>query len=103
MRLRNSMRTATLSAVSFLAVTGFAAAQDATIEAGRLLFLETAGDVGCASCHRDDASGDVGPNIQGVDAGFIRDAVHGGVEDMAFLELTDTEIEQVAAFLATLK
>lgn len=77
-------------------------AQDDMVEAGKKIFLETAGDVGCASCHREDASGDVGPNIQGMDVDTILNALHGGVEDMGFIELSDTEVEQVAAFLATL-
>lgn len=69
---------------------------------GKVIFEETAGDVGCAACHRPDATGDVGPNIQGRTAADIRAALNGGVEDMQFIELTEDEIQQVAEYLAYL-
>ena len=100
--LGTKLASALVLAMPLAIGSGAALAQDDMIEAGRTIFLETAGDVGCASCHLEDASGDVGPNIQGMDVDTIRNALHGGVEDMGFIELTDTEVEQVAAFLATL-
>lgn len=66
---------------------------------GKEIFQETAGGVGCASCHREDAGGDVGPNIQGRTFEDIRAALDGGVEDMGFIELTDEEVRQVAEYL----
>ncbi len=69
---------------------------------GKVIFEETAGDVGCASCHLYDATGDVGPNIQGRTSADIRAALDGGVEEMAFIELPDDAIEQVADYLAFL-
>ena len=68
---------------------------------GMKIFLETAGGVGCASCHREDASGDVGPNIQGRTAADIREAL-ASVENMDFIELTDKEIDEVATYLGYL-
>ena len=102
MRVRTTVRTATLAGVFFLAFNSFATAQDEVVGAGRLLFLETAGDVGCASCHRDGASGDVGPNIQGRTAAEVRAALAGGVKDISFIDLTVEEIDQVADYLAFL-
>jgi len=75
-------------------------AQDDQVAAGKLLFEETAGDVGCASCHGMDAKGDAGPDIRGRTADDIHYAKE-NVEDMNFLELTDQDIEAVAAYLAT--
>lgn len=89
------------AAVSVLGFTGIASAQDDMVAAGKVIFEETAGDVGCAYCHAADASGDVGPNIQGMDAETIRSAVHGGIAEMEFFDLSDDEIDQVAAYLAT--
>ena len=73
------------------------------IEQGRVIFEETAGGIGCAACHGMDAKGD--PNIgsadiRGAGADRIRGAL-ASVEMMAIVELTDEEIEAVAAYLAT--
>lgn len=68
---------------------------------GKRIFEETAGGVGCASCHLEDGTGDVGPNIQGRTAKEIREAL-GRVEKMAMIELTETEIDQVAEYLGIL-
>jgi mono/diheme cytochrome c family protein len=68
---------------------------------GKRIFEETAGGVGCASCHLEDGTGDVGPNIQGRTAGDIIDAL-GRVEKMSMIELSQKEIAQVAEYLAIL-
>lgn len=73
---------------------------EAVVFPGKEIFLETAGGVGCASCHNDDATGDIGPNIQGRSAADVRAALNGGVEDMGFIELTTEEIDQVVEYLA---
>jgi mono/diheme cytochrome c family protein len=96
-----TLTTAVCAAVSVFGFTVAATAQDNLVDAGKVIFEETAGDVGCAYCHAADASGDVGPNIQGMDVDTIRNAVHGGIAEMEFFDLTDDEIDQVAAYLAT--
>lgn len=77
-----------------------AQADDDLIAKGKLIFEETAGGIGCASCHSMDATGDVGPNIQGRVVADIEYALS-SVEDMAFLELSADEISAVEAYLAT--
>ena len=71
---------------------------------GREVFL-TAGGVGCVACHGPYAEGDVGigPYNRGMDEAAIRRALAES-EEMAFLqdELSDSEIEQVAAYYAAL-
>ena len=68
---------------------------------GKVIFDETAGGVGCASCHQEDATGDVGPNIQGRTENDVRMALD-SVEDMGFIELTNEEIGQVSIYLGYL-
>jgi len=74
--------------------------EDTAVEAGRIIFEETAGGVGCAVCHGHFALGDVGtgPYIRGVSEQTIREALD-TVADMDFLSLTDDEIQGVAAYL----
>jgi mono/diheme cytochrome c family protein len=71
----------------------------ATVYPGKLIFEETAGDIGCATCHEVDATGGAGPNIQNRTAADIRAALDGGVKQMSFIELTDEEVDQVAEYL----
>jgi mono/diheme cytochrome c family protein len=69
---------------------------------GELLFQQTAGDVGCQYCHGTDAKGLVGPDIREADASKIQFAL-GKVEAMAFIYLTEEEIQDVAAYLQSLE
>ena len=78
-----------------------AVAQDAldpTAAAGKIIFEETAGGVGCQSCHGMDATGDVGPDIRGRSSADILAQLQTN-EEMAFIELTDEERDQVATYL----
>ncbi len=69
---------------------------------GRELFEVSAGGVGCASCHGSFALGDieVGPNIRGVSADTIKNALE-NVEVMEFLasQLKDEDITAIAEYL----
>ncbi len=65
---------------------------------GKKIFEETAGGVGCASCHGKDAAGGFGPSIHDRDPVAILNALR-TVEDMAFIKLTDEEIAAVGAYL----
>jgi mono/diheme cytochrome c family protein len=70
---------------------------------GEEIFQETAGGVGCASCHGTDARGGGGaPNIVGRDARAIERALD-RVGQMGFIELDQQEIEAVAAYLRALR
>lgn len=59
---------------------------DPEIAAGKVIFEETAGGVGCQSCHGIDAKGGFGPDIRGANAGSIREQLMGN-EDMQFIKL----------------
>lgn len=74
---------------------------DDLVVKGEEIFQVTAGDVGCQLCHGTDATGVIGPDIRGMDATFIKNALR-AVADMEFMELNDDEIEAVAAYLKTL-
>ncbi|MBI3962926.1 MAG: hypothetical protein HY335_09250 [Deinococcus sp.] len=78
-------------------------AETALLNQGRLIFEETAGGVGCASCHGHFALGDRGiaPNIRGASEERIRNALN-TVQNMDFLNLVDEEIRAVAAFVGGL-
>lgn len=71
---------------------------DPEVAAGKVIFEETAGGVGCQSCHGIDASGDSAPDIRGQDARAILQQLRRN-ENMQFIELTKSEIDQVAAYL----
>lgn len=68
---------------------------------GEAIFQRTAGGVGCQYCHGTDAAGDIGPTLLGRGAGDIVGALD-RVEMMGFIYLEPTEIQAVAAYLATL-
>ena len=73
------------------------------IAAGRLLHEETAGGVGCASCHGMNAKGEgLAPDIRGVDAGQIMDGLK-NTEDMREIALSKNQINQLVAYFASLK
>lgn len=77
-------------------------AQDATLspeaEAGRVIYEETAGGVGCQLCHGMDGTGDIGPDIRGVDPTLILDQLRSNSQ-MEFITLSEQEVEQVALYL----
>lgn len=72
------------------------------LKEGEDIFLRTAGGVGCQYCHGEDGRGSVGPSIRGKSAEAIRQAL-GTVLQMSIIELTDEEIEAVAAYLKYLE
>jgi DNA-binding beta-propeller fold protein YncE/mono/diheme cytochrome c family protein len=84
-----------------------AAAAPATanpVTLGRTIFEETAGGVGCASCHGMDGAGNNamgGPDIRGATEDRVRPAL-AGVEAMSTIKLTDAEIAAVVAHLQRL-
>lgn len=71
---------------------------DPLAAAGKRIFEETAGGVGCAACHGMDAHGGIGPDIVGVDSVVIFEQLASN-EQMAFIELTEDEVAQVAAYM----
>lgn len=104
------MRNSSMALIALLAAavlpiahvaSGADAALDPSVAAGKIIFEETAGGVGCMSCHGQDATGDFGPDIVGMDAAMIQVQLESN-ENMTFIELTDEEVEQVAAYLAYL-
>ncbi len=56
---------------------------------------------GCAGCHGADASGGVGPNIQGESADEIFSALTGGSHPITISTLTEQQAADLAAYLAT--
>ncbi len=100
----------TLSALSLalLLPTGIALAtpeDDALIAAGKVVYEETAGDVGCAMCHGMNAAGDPelgAPYIRGASAAQVDSALHGAVPMMDFLELSPADQVAVLAYLQSL-
>ncbi len=77
---------------------------DEQIAAGKLLFEKTAGGVGCALCHGIDGKGDpvyASPSNRGATAEQILDAIETRPQ-MAFLVLSNDEVQAVAAYLKVL-
>ncbi|MBU1176357.1 MAG: cytochrome c [Alphaproteobacteria bacterium] len=73
------------------------------VAAGQRLHEETAGGVGCASCHGMNARGEgLAPDIRGVTADQIIDSLK-NTEDMREIALTKADINDIVAFLAMLK
>lgn len=107
-RIRPLVAMALLAAIMALCppATGRALdLDDPLVAAGKVLYEETAGGVGCATCHGTDGSGNPdagGPYIRGVAASTFKSAVHGGVPAMEFLGLKSTEEKQVFAYLTYL-
>lgn len=98
---------ATLAAVSATALwAGTVQAQDAELLAkGKLLFEETAGEVGCAMCHGMEATGDAdagAPSIRGVTDAQMKSALGGAVPVMEFIQLNDADRKAVHAYLQSL-
>ncbi|QLL43998.1 c-type cytochrome [Sulfitobacter pontiacus] len=99
--------TPRLGGALFLALIGSAAAADASLDAGRALFNETA-QPQCALCHslKDaGAEGEIGPNLDDFKPTVeqVRSAVTSGIGIMpGFAEtLTDAEIETLSTYVAT--
>jgi mono/diheme cytochrome c family protein len=77
---------------------------DEQIAAGKILFEKTAGGVGCALCHGIDGKGDpvyAAPSNRGATADQILDAIETRPQ-MAFLVLSNDEVQAVAAYLKVL-
>ncbi|UCH24421.1 MAG: cupredoxin domain-containing protein [Trueperaceae bacterium] len=70
------------------------------IAAGRLLFEQTAGGMGCAVCHGNFGMGDLGMGsyIRGIGEQQVRDSLE-SVEAMASLSLSEEEIRAVTTYL----
>lgn len=71
---------------------------DDVLAQGKLIFEETAGGIGCATCHGMDGSGDMAPANAGADESMVREALN-GVEDMSMIKLKHNEIAAVTAYL----
>lgn len=100
LELNNGQKRALFAYLQYL-YTAPEALIDPVALPGQVIFEETAGGVGCQTCHGMDARGDHGPDIRGRSAADIREAL-GRVEDMEFIELTKDEIEQVSIYLTYL-
>jgi DNA-binding beta-propeller fold protein YncE/mono/diheme cytochrome c family protein len=73
-------------------------------ERGKVIFEQTAGGVGCASCHGMNGAGDANlgtPDIRGADEARVRTAL-AGVSFMSGIRLTDAELAAVLVHLRTL-
>lgn len=75
--------------------------QEELIAQGELIFMETAGGVGCQFCHGKDAAGMVGPDIRGATGLMVQGALD-RAPDMAFITLEPWEFYAIEAYLATL-
>jgi len=64
---------------------------------GKTLF-----ETNCMVCHAADASGNIGPNIQGEDFDDIRLHAIDGHEGHTMFDLTDDDLRDIEAHLATL-
>ena len=90
-------------ATAFLASAGLAEVKgpddDPVVAQGKDLY-ENVGGFGCLACHGNDASGEIGPNIQGIDIGKIHVALT-NVTDMAssLPPLTEDEVKAIGAYL----
>jgi len=77
---------------------------DELLALGKEVFDKTAGGLGCAYCHKADATGDPvlgSPNIQGVTADQIWAALDTRAQ-MTFITMTEQEVDAVTAYLGTL-
>jgi cytochrome c553 len=74
------------------------ASGSALVEQGKVVF-ETAGGVGCNTCHGAFGEGKVGPANRGVNEATIREAL-AKIDPMQFLrgQLSDEDIKSVAAY-----
>lgn len=92
----------TLMVVFGASVTGLAQDFDMeVVERGRVVYDVSAGGVGCAMCHAPFALGDIGPEIRGMTAREISDAL-GSIPDMSFISLSDADLADLATYLGWL-
>jgi hypothetical protein len=92
----------TLMIVLGASVTGLAQDFDMeVVERGRVVYDVSAGGVGCAMCHAPFALGDIGPDVRGMSARDISDAL-GSIPDMAFISLSDADLADLATYLGWL-
>jgi hypothetical protein len=92
----------TLLIVVGASVTGLAQDFDMeVVERGRVVYDVSAGGVGCAMCHAPFALGDIGPDIRGMSARDIGDAL-GSIPDMSFISLSDADLADLATYLGWL-
>ncbi|WP_372841596.1 c-type cytochrome [Phaeovulum sp.] len=84
--------------MSFSAYAQQVPEMDPNLVAGRVLFEETAGDVGCAACHGVHGEGGEGPKIVGQSAENIK-AQFQVNDSMSFIEMTDEQLELVEGWL----
>lgn len=72
------------------------------VPSGRNLFLRN-----CAHCHADDATGDEGPDLHGLEKSdeWIAKRIRSGVKGKmtAFSKFSQAEIDALTAYLRTLK
>ncbi|MDP2719415.1 MAG: cytochrome c [Dehalococcoidia bacterium] len=69
------------------------------LDKGKVIYEETAGGVGCKMCHgADGKGGNQGPPIRGKSVEDVNRALATS-ETMEFINLTDEEVESVAAYL----
>jgi mono/diheme cytochrome c family protein len=68
------------------------------VERGRVVYDVSAGGVGCAMCHAPFATGDIGPDVRGMTAADVGDAL-GNIPDMEFISLSDADLDAVGAYL----
>jgi len=68
------------------------------VERGRVVYEVSAGGVGCMMCHAPFATGDLGPDVRGMSARDVNDAL-GLIPDMAFISLSDKDLDDVGAYL----
>jgi mono/diheme cytochrome c family protein len=107
-KIRRRIAAPLFAGITLLAFTGVAfgdEAEDARIEQGRIIFEETAGDVGCAACHGMSATGDQdagGPYIRGASKAQLDSALGGGVPIMGFIKLSLEEKAAVLSYLSYL-
>ncbi len=107
-RLFSLTATSALTAMVAFGIPATGRAQDLDdplVAAGKLIYEESAGGVGCATCHGLDGSGNPdagGPYIRGVAKSTFNSAVHGGVPVMEFLGLKSKEEKEVYAYLTYL-
>ena len=71
---------------------------------GKVVFEQTAGGVGCAYCHGLDGKGQGpsglnAPANRGAPEAKVRNALSGAIPMMAFIKLTDDEIDAVVAYV----
>ncbi|MBI4332475.1 MAG: cytochrome c [Chloroflexi bacterium] len=72
------------------------------IQRGRTVYAS----LGCAACHGAEGQGGIGPALKGKDAASVKSAIRSGKGTMpAFspAQLTDADLDNIIAFLASLK